>query len=518
MISKDSMIKKNKVLWPILLTFTLVIVFLISRLQNLNAIPVFGDEAIYLRWSQIIRSVDTLRFIPQTDGKQPLFMWLTIPFFKLIKDPLVAGRLLSILAGFKNMLIIFLTTAIILSFSKKSKNPIKFVLTSIKDNFYPAFLASLLYLLLPFSFFFDRMALPDNTLALCATSSLFFSLLLAKFKRLDLAIILGVVLGFSWLTKSPAIYFVVLSLLTYLIVNLKNLKTFFLPLISAAIAFAIYNILRLGPQFHMIALRNKDYLWPLSEIIKHPFDPLKPHLSDTLAIYGQYISWPILIFSFLALLVFFARKKWNFTLKNTTLILMSWWVLPLLSNCIFAKVFTARYILFTLPPLIILISQSFPILFKKVHFQILALILLSIPNLIFIKNLSFNPFEIKLLNIESGYTKDWTSGWGIKESSIFFKERALEKNVIVGTEGAFGTLPDGLQIYTNQVNQLTVLGLGLNFEDIPEQLIDAKNYGDEVYLLINKSRLKINPVDLLELKLIKSFPKPDQDELLLYQL
>lgn len=512
------MIKKNKFLLPILLTVALISLFFLSRIQNLDSIPVFGDEAIYLRWSQIIESVESLRFIPQTDGKQPLFMWLTVIFFKFIKDPLIAGRMLSVFIGFENMIIIFLTTAVVLSFSKKYKNPLKFVFDAIKSNFYPAFLAALLYCLLPFSFFFDRMALPDNTLSLFATSSLLFSLLLAKFKRLDLALILGVILGFAWLTKSPAVYFVILSILTYLIVNLKNLKTIFLPLISTAIAFAIYNILRLGPQFHMIALRNKDYIWSLSEIIKHPLDPLKPHLIDTLMIYGRYISWPILIFSLLALLIFFIKKKSKLTIKNTTIILLAWWILPLVSNSIFAKVFTARYILFTLPPLIILISQSFPLIFKKIHFQILAILLLSIPNLIFIKNISLRPFDLDLLEIESGYTKDWTSGWGIKESSVFLKERALENNVIVGTEGNFGTLPDGLQIYGNQTQRLTIFGLGLDFTEIPDKLIDAKNYGDEVYILMNKSRFKINSADQSKLKLIKSFPKPDQDELLLYQL
>jgi len=57
MIFKVSMIK-NK-LFRIFLLLLIVFIFLFSRLQNLTAIPVFGDEAIYIRWSQIIKSEES---------------------------------------------------------------------------------------------------------------------------------------------------------------------------------------------------------------------------------------------------------------------------------------------------------------------------------------------------------------------------------------------------------------------------------------------------------------------------
>ena len=91
-IFKDFMKKnKNYLYLGIILVF-----YFISRLVNLNSLPVFGDEAIYVRWAQIIKSVDTLRFIPLTDGKQPLFMWLNAATLKFIVDPLIAGRIISV--------------------------------------------------------------------------------------------------------------------------------------------------------------------------------------------------------------------------------------------------------------------------------------------------------------------------------------------------------------------------------------------------------------------------------------
>jgi hypothetical protein len=101
------MIKKNNFWFKVILFLAVAGVYFFTRLQHLEAIPVFGDEAIYVRWSQIIKNEETLRFIPQTDGKQPLFMWLTSLSLRLVADPLVAGRLVSVLAGFFTLIGIF---------------------------------------------------------------------------------------------------------------------------------------------------------------------------------------------------------------------------------------------------------------------------------------------------------------------------------------------------------------------------------------------------------------------------
>jgi len=69
------------------------------RLSSLTYLPIFGDEAIYVRWAQVMRAEPTLRFLPLSDGKQPLFMWVVIPFLKIVSDPLYAGRVVSVLSG-----------------------------------------------------------------------------------------------------------------------------------------------------------------------------------------------------------------------------------------------------------------------------------------------------------------------------------------------------------------------------------------------------------------------------------
>ncbi len=521
MTSKDCMTKKNNLLTKILLSLFLVVFYFFSRIQNLTSIPVFCDEAIYIRWAQIIQSEETLRFVPQSDGKQPLFMWINAVSLKIFSDPLVSGRIISVFAGFGIAILISLITIVLKNYQEEEKDIIVFLKKNIVNNYYLFLFVYSVYCLTPFAFFFDRLALADNLLSFFGALSLLLSILLSKYPSLNLSMFLGISLGLAWITKSPAIYFIVLSLFTFFILNIKKIKLILYPIISSLIAYLIYNILRLGPQFYQIALRNKDYVWTISEVLKHPLDPLKPHLFNALEIYQHYISWPLLIILLIGLFLIFYKK--NIDKKNNLgyLIVASWWILPLIANSALAKVFTARYILFTLPPMLILISLSlwnFFLIIKNIYLKLILFILIFYLNMSFMVKISVSPFYQKLPSSETGYLSDWTSGWGIKESFDYLKQKSLNSNVIVGTEGSFGTLPNGIQIYANKVKQLTIVGQGLGFATVPEGLINAKEYGDDVYLLINKSRFNVVSLEQGGLNLIKSFDKPDSDKLLLYQL
>src|SRR3989344_7532028 len=74
--------------------------YLLTRLTNLTQLPVFTDEAIYIRWSQIGAQDANWRFISLTDGKQPLFTWVIMALLRFVPaDPLFVGRLASVLTG-----------------------------------------------------------------------------------------------------------------------------------------------------------------------------------------------------------------------------------------------------------------------------------------------------------------------------------------------------------------------------------------------------------------------------------
>ena len=113
-------------------------------------------------------------------------------------------------------------------------------------------------------------------------------------------------------------------------------------------------------------------------------------------------------------------------------------------------------------------------------------------------------------NERSGYLEEWTSGYGIKEVSEFLifeaKDVPSGKQIVVGTEGYFGTLPDGLQMYVAGIPQITVIGVGLDLKELPKSLEESKKFGNKTYLVINNSRLKGNPEEM-NLKLVSAYPK-----------
>lgn len=77
------------------------------RVTNLTTIPVFADEAIYIRWSQIMFNEATLRFLPLSDGKQPLFHWVLMYFVHRFADPLWIGRMVSVATGLGTVVGVF---------------------------------------------------------------------------------------------------------------------------------------------------------------------------------------------------------------------------------------------------------------------------------------------------------------------------------------------------------------------------------------------------------------------------
>ena len=475
--------------------FAVIGLFLFFRLRAITNLPVFADEAIYVRWAQVMRAESTLRFLPLSDGKQPLYMWMLILFFKFISDPLVAGRLLSVFSGLGTIV----GMGIVSWYLFRSK---KVVL-----------ITTLLWAVSPYSVFFDKMALVDSLLAFFGIWFFYFAILTVEKVKLDFAMITGFFLGGALLTKSPALFFSILLPTTFLLSGylknpkkkkLKILRLILIFIPTLFIGYGIYNILRLGPNFHMIKIRNYDYVFPLSHLWLNPKDPfifLVPKFLDWIWRMGPF---SVLI---LGLLGFAVNLKKNF---SKAVVLLLWFIFPVLVQAMFAKVFTARYIYFCLPFLFLTAGSVF--LVKNKAIEILSLILLVLGLAI---SLRFNYFlltDISKANLprseRSGYLEEWSAGQGIKEVADYIEKLYLEgpKEIIVGTEGYFGTLPDGLQIYLNKYPEIIVIGVGLNFDTVPVPLLESRDAGNLTIFVVNNSRFFGNAEDL-GLNLISSYPK-----------
>lgn len=482
---------KSKFFLPTILFCFAIILFFAFRLINLNIIPVFVDEAIYVRWSQVMRSEPTLRFLPLSDGKQPLFMWLTIPFLKFVSDPLIAGRMVSIFSGLGSLIGIGLLTWYLFK---------KITISAI---------SVLLYAVIPFTVFFDRMALADSLLNMFGIWTLIFSVLFAKSKRLDHAMILGFFLGGGLITKSPAIIFYLWFVLALVIlgnlskISRSNIKDLVLGIIAILfISQAINSVLRLGPGFSQIGARNADYVFTIKEVLGHPFNPLIGNLRSTTSWLWLLLTPPVFITVFLGLL----NKK---RLPEKIFILLIC-LAPLFAQGLIAKVYTTRYILFASTPLLVLAASGIYCLLnrKQLLLKLTAIAAIFTPlfiSFIYITNPEKAPMSY---DMRSGYLEEWTAGWGNKEITDYAIDLASKgERVVIFTEGYFGTMPDGLQIYTEGHKNITVVGSPPEVSRIPDGLLNSDKTNKN-FLVVNKSRNHLNTADLSKLTLVKEFPKP----------
>lgn len=502
-------LKENRIY--IILLFIIAIVYFVLRLPNLTLQPIFADEAIYVRWAQVMKAEPTLRFLPMSDGKTPLFMWIMIPFFKIFSDPLFAGRFLSILSGFLTLLgVLFLGWKF---FSKKA-------------GIWAAFLISIT----PFMVFFDRMALVDSMLAAFSIWSLNLALLLIKYQRIDLAMVLGYILGGGFLVKPPGVFSILTVPATLLVFNWRSgnlpkrlLKLFGLWAVAVFIAFVIINLLRLGPGFSGLGGRNSDYVFSPTKLLINPLDPFWPHLKDVADWFMKYMTIPVTS-------VVLGGVSYAFWKKNlVALTVLAWCLVPLVAEMLFLQTFTARYILFTIPPLLLLSGWLLSEVSNKLHlkrwiFPSLVGVLLLPLALSFNLRLLADPASVPLpKNERRGYLEDWTAGYGFPQIAQYLMDQAQSGAIVVGTEGYFGTLPDGLQIYLEKYfhsapkdKQIIVIG---GKGDIINVLRES-SLDQPTYFLANKARVEGTLSDVV---LLRTFPKAvsegnTPDAIMLYKI
>ena len=130
------------------LKIVLILYLLITPIA-LTALPVFSDEAIYIHWAQVATNEPSkYAFLPMLDGKPPLHVWTLIPMLKIVQDPLLAGRLISVFIGLVNIVLIGILIRELGGETRDER------------------LAQLAAIILPFWFFHNRMALAEVMLVM----------------------------------------------------------------------------------------------------------------------------------------------------------------------------------------------------------------------------------------------------------------------------------------------------------------------------------------------------------------
>lgn len=487
--------------------FSLVYLLLYGYKNTL--LPVFADEAIYIRWAQLIAD-DPLRyaFFPMNDGKTPLFFWLLAPFMKVSIDPLFAARMLSSLFG--------LGTALFAAA----------ILKRITKSDLVAFLTGGIVAVLPFWFLHFRMALLDGPMTFFIAGAYYFALRIVTAKvntrtRLvtNSVLLLGIFFGLSLLTKLTSIL-VLPSLLMFVFftrhVSLEErLKHTLQLLLATGLGVGLFLVLRLHPAFPQLFSRGSDFLYSGSELLRDTF--IRDSLGNSKNYIQYFMEYMTVPFVFLSVLVLFVKQY-----RREVLLFLIQFIITAAPIIILGKVVYPRYFLPSVLPLTlagalgISVALHYFIQNRKytpysLLISLVALVAVATSfgmSLRYILSSFTNPESVPYVSADKAqYFTEWSSGHGIKESAELILNEKQHATLAVATEGFFGSLPDGIlmYLYTKDVTGLRVEGIGQPVEEIPDSFVSVAQKYEEVWLIANSHRIKMN---LSEATLVEEYCRP----------
>ena len=442
--------------------FGLVIVYFVTRLYNILARPIFSDEGIYIHWAKVAAGDPAWRFISLIDGKQPLQTWGTIPFIKISPDTLLLdGRLFSVMTGL--FALAGIMTVCRYLWGRRGM-----------------YIGGLLYLFTPYFLFYDRLALVDSAVNASAIWIFFFSILLVRTRRVDIALIFGVVAGIGLLAKSSVLMFVFLALLAPLmLISYRRYNFFFTELKKQkkqVVDYVFLFVLVLGigmvmyltqkffsPFFHYIAAKNLTFILSPAEWLTNPFQLW----SNTVVLVPKYVMWesgwiPSVLGILGVIHLVYRREPLGYYL-------LAWIILPFLFTVSFNKVLFPRYLVF-FAGLLTIGATSF-LVHLKTNYRTIITIFILLFLVVICYPQWFAVERISLPEIDRGqYIEGGTAVWGAEELIDIVRQPTIDgRKAIVLAEGNFGLIADVLEVFKKSGDKIEIWGRWpLNEEDIRE--------------------------------------------------
>ncbi len=480
----------------IFISFLIVIAYLAIHLMSLTTLPVFADEAIYIRWAQLIMD-DASRylFFPMNDGKTPLFIWLLVPAQYLFSDPLWAGRVVSVMIGLFQIFVMGNITQN-LGGTKKS-----------------VWLSMILTTILPFWYFHHRMALIDGLLTLTLSLAVWSLIKLVQQpvvppqnssnKILRLIMLTGFWLGVALWSKLPALlFFFALPFYALLPANLnwsQRIKVLVRITLAALLGLFLFGLLKFTPTFGQLFSRGSDFLYPVGDVLFHGlWTTTLRNIPSYLNYFISYLSLAVILLNLYGLFSpKYQRIQWILFVSAGAII----GPITLLGRVVYPRYFLPAIIFLTVSAVLSLqeIIHRFiyhqPKLLVKLAGTIIVVTFLSqmvSTSIQFMLPALSQPDETPFVSADrTQYLEEWSSGHGITQTADLLTKLSLDHSVAVATEGYFGTLPDALLMYFHRrnVENLLIEGIGQPVTTIPDTFREkAKNYS-QVLLVVNSHRL-----------------------------
>lgn len=253
-------------------------------------------------------------------------------------------------------------------------------------------------------------------------------------------------------------------------------------LLAYIISQVFYSILRLSPYYHIISEKNSTFFYSPTDWIKHAPDFLK--VPDGI-FYGNLRGLTTWLFEYMTTYIIFvliALVLFRDYFKEK-LFLFLYFFVPFAAFALVGKVLFPRYIFLMSTMLLPLAAWSIVYLSqwltKKYKFSgnvsLIVLTVLAILYPAYVSTMfSIDPVHAPIPKADSRqYVNGWTDGWGVTEAVSYFRQKATDKKIYIGTEGTFGLMPFSLELYLVDNPNITLKGIWPIESEAPQSLATA---------------------------------------------
>ncbi len=419
-----------------LLVGFIVLLVILVRLINLLEFPLYLDEGIYIFWARLFYHSPSFAYISLLDGKTPLYMWLVAGAYHFTQQSLLSGRLVSVLAGG----VTALSWMLIMNLISGKK---------------VALLTGGLLLALPYAFLIERMAFADSLLtAMGGLAFLFFVLGRHELTKKNhwqrtiiCAFLSGLFLGLAYITKTPAIAFLIAQTVILCVWITESLvkRKFFNSIVygvSGVISYLTYKevvgYVRFGGyRFWDSVGRNEEGLvYSLPNIFSNlvSYDGLVGYLNNANVVGSYLVAYVsgLLIFSLIGI-IFILRKR------RDAIPLLVYLGILFFGILLSAKVISSRYFYPAIPSMVAIGALSMvkiwesELRWSKIASVVVVLLLIGKSMTMLIGQKTF---------VYAGNERTYLSGivtaWGLGESIEVVLRSEEKDETIVGVNAIWG--------------------------------------------------------------------------------
>jgi 4-amino-4-deoxy-L-arabinose transferase-like glycosyltransferase len=371
-----------------------------SRLYSLLVLPVFLDETLHVRWAREIAE-GRRSFARPWEWGRALTVWMGALVTPFSTDLLWANRALSVAAG-----------ALALWATIEAGRRLY------DDKV--GLLAGFFYVVCPFTFFYDRMALADAALSTCAALVLLASVRAAQEGSVTQGVLAGLALLAGVLTKAPGVVLFGIPLGTALLLgaSLPGWRAVGAAYLVAAppAAYALWLFLATRNAERMVDIATENPAGPLSRLLAN--------LGDASGWLWTYWTGPLVVLGLLGLVAAVrARDRRGFLVFALA-------ALPVLGFAALLSRWLPRYLLFTSIPFFVLAAFGFSVLVRRAPRAAAGslLVLAVLPCLRFDYDLLRDPARARFVPVDRDqFVTSWTSGYGTRDTIALVREE-LKRN------------------------------------------------------------------------------------------